>query len=199
MDSVLEEFNRVVRFGTPTTFNSSLTLESLNEFMPAFPMGQAAQQATVMKNLQALATGDHVGTPQELQPRNLGNEVQESGLRFFANVAEKEAAEQYLQEQRRKEAIEKAEAEGAEPPVFEGTPEPIIRDAEEAIRKVVLSQSVQGQHEKMKTATDPIGMARLWHLRSETYSTKDINSFEKKLSSLLKGGAKKAPQPQKRA
>lgn len=165
-----------MRYGMQTEYTPSLTLESLADFAPAVSGSAAGNSATVLQNLSVLGTADHVGAPQAFQARHYASEVQADGLRFFADPEAKKAAEKYIQE--------KIQAEGGE------SKGPAISDAEEAVRKVITEKAVSGQHETPKFATDPVGVSRSWHLRAETYTTSDVNSFEKKLTSLLvkKGG-----------
>ncbi|KJK79701.1 hypothetical protein H634G_05293, partial [Metarhizium anisopliae BRIP 53293] len=139
----------------------------------------AGRRATVLGNLSALGTADPVGVPQDLQARSYAEDLESEGLRFFADAKAREAAERYLQEKR---------AEGAGAGEGEGE---IIRDAGESVRSVVLDKAVRGEHEKMVFREGPVGVARNWHLRAETYTGKDVESFENKLNSLVGKGAGK--------
>lgn len=157
-----------------------------------------------MKNLSILGGADPVGTPQNLQARNDAEDLEKDGLRFFADVKAKEAAEQYLQE--RKKNLSQSEVGGdAAAATAETVPEErIISDAEESIRNVILDDAVFGKHEALKFASDPVGVSRSWHLRAETYRQKDVEDFEKKLTSLIGPGAvakdaKKAKSQQPKA
>ncbi|PTB55028.1 hypothetical protein M431DRAFT_85563 [Trichoderma harzianum CBS 226.95] len=183
MDPQEQQFDDAVRFGTRTEFKPSLTKEALTTFVPATPATPEGRLATVMENLSILGgRADPVGVPQGLQAKNYAEEVQGNGARFFANVKAREAAEEYLQEQRR----EKLLAEGKEVPAEQ---QPIIKDAEEAVKKAILDQAVAGKHETPRFATDPVGISRAWHLRSGTYTQRDVEKFEKKLTTLLGVGA----------
>ncbi|KAL7799401.1 hypothetical protein V8C43DRAFT_274949 [Trichoderma afarasin] len=183
MDPQEQQFDDAVRFGTRTEFKPSLTKEALTTFVPATPATPEGRLATVMENLSILGgRADPVGVPQGLQAKNYADEVQDNGARFFADVKAREAAEQYLQEQRR----EKLLAEGKEVPAEQ---QPIIKDAEEAVKKAILDQAVAGKHETPRFATDPVGISRAWHLRSGTYTQRDVEKFEKKLTTLLGVGA----------
>ncbi|KAJ4146624.1 hypothetical protein NW754_002089 [Fusarium falciforme] len=176
MDPDERHFDDAMRYGTRTEYTPSLTLESIVEFAPAVPGSAAGNSATVLQNLSVLGTADHVGAPQAFQARHYASEVETGGLRFFADAEAKKAAEKHIQD--------KIQAEGGE------SKGPAISDAEEAVRKVITQKAVSGQHETPKFATDPVGVSRSWHLRAETYTTSDVNAFEKKLTSLLvkKGG-----------
>ncbi|KAH0530546.1 hypothetical protein TsFJ059_005154 [Trichoderma semiorbis] len=179
MDPQEQQFDDAVRFGTRTEFKPSLTKEALTTFVPATPATPEGRLATVMENLSILGgRADPVGVPQGLQAKNYADEVQDNGARFFADVKAREAAEEYLQEQRR----EKLLAEGKEVPAEQ---QPIIKDAEEAVKKAILDQAVAGKHETPRFATDPVGISRAWHLRSGTYTQRDVEKFEKKLTTLL--------------
>jgi hypothetical protein len=153
----------------------ALTIESINEFAPVAPNTTSGKSAAVLQNLSVLGTADHVGAPQAFQPRHYASEIEAGGIRFFADANAKQAAEKHLQD--------KLQAEGKE------SKGPIITDAEESIRQVITHRAIQGQHETPKFASDPVGLSRSWHLRAETYSTNDVNSFETKLTSLLSKGA----------
>ncbi|KAL7908773.1 hypothetical protein GGI35DRAFT_480369 [Trichoderma velutinum] len=183
MDPQEQQFDDAVRFGTRTEFKPSLTKEALTTFVPATPATPEGRLATVMENLSILGgRTDPVGVPQNLQAKNYADEVQANGARFFADVKAREAAEQYLQDQRR----EKLLAEGKEVPAEQ---QPIIQDAGEVVKKAILDQAVAGKHETPRFATDPVGISRAWHLRSGTYTQRDVEKFEKRLTTLLGVGA----------
>ncbi|KAK8927431.1 hypothetical protein VCV18_003907 [Metarhizium anisopliae] len=179
MDPYEEQFDRDMRFGAATAYAPRLTMGSLAPFAPATPSSAAGRRATVLGNLSALGTADPVGVPQDLQARSYAEDLESEGLRFFADAKAREAAERYLQEKR---------AEGAGAGEGEGE---IIRDAGESVRSVVLDKAVRGEHEKMVFREGPVGVARNWHLRAETYTGKDVESFENKLNSLVGKGAGK--------
>ncbi|KAL7808999.1 hypothetical protein V8C44DRAFT_359488 [Trichoderma aethiopicum] len=198
MDPQEQQFDDAARFGTRTEYKPSLSKEDLAAFVPAAPSSTPeARLAAVMEDLAVLgARGDPVGVPQNLQAKSYAAEVEgNGGVRFFADGKAREAAERYLQEQRREKLLAEGKAEEEIPR------EPILQDAEEAVRKAVVESAVQGKHETPKFATDPVGIARAWHLRAGTYTQRDVERFEQKLVSLLavggKGGvktqAKKAP------
>lgn len=190
LDPDEQHFEDTMRYGMRTEYTPSLTLESIADFAPAVPGSATGNSATVLQNLSVLGTADHVGAPQTFQARHYASEVEAGGLRFFADASAKQAAERHMQEKARAEA---EGGSGTEPPKG-----PAISDAEEAVRKVITQKAIGGQHETPKFATDPVGVSRSWHLRAETYKTSDVNTFEKKLTSLLvkKGGSGK---PQARA
>ncbi|KAG8674927.1 hypothetical protein FPOAC2_00967 [Fusarium poae] len=171
LDPDEQSFEDSIRFGMRSEYAPSLTLESINQFAPVAPSTASGKSATVMQNLSVLGTADHVGAPEAFQAKYYASEIEASGIRFFADTEAKKAAEQYLQG--------RARAEGKE---LTG---PIIAETEEAIRQVITQRAIQGQHETPKFASDPVGVSRSWHLRSETYTTHDVNSFQTKLTSLL--------------
>ncbi|UKZ75393.1 hypothetical protein TrVFT333_003077 [Trichoderma virens FT-333] len=162
MDPQEQQFDDAVRFGTRTEYKPSLTKEALSTIIG----GRA----------------DPVGIPQNLQAKTYADEVQSNGARFFADVKAREAAEQYLQDQRREQLL----AEGKEVPAEQ---QPIIQDAGEAVKKAILDHAVAGKHETPRFATDPVGISRAWHLRAGTYTQRDVEKFEKKLTTLLGVGA----------
>ncbi|KYK54703.1 hypothetical protein DCS_06663 [Drechmeria coniospora] len=189
MDPVEQEFDRAMRFGTRAAYNPSLTLDSLAPFMPASTSTAAGRTATVMQNLSILGTADPVGVPQDLQAKDYAQDLEVEGIRFFADAKAKAATEEYLQKKRREEAAGK-EGEGATT-----STEPIVKDAEEVVRTVILDRAIVGRHEKLAFAEDAVGVARSWHLRAETYTQKDVETFEKKLKSLLSSsGARAKPK-----
>lgn len=174
-------------------YNPSLTSETLAGCMPPVASKSAVNASTILQNLSKLGTGERVATPQGLQARNYAIAAQEGGLSFFADVESRRAAEEYLQTKRHDEAVAKATAdapEGSEPPTVERNSEPIIKDVEESIKKVILEQAVAGNHEAPQPAIDPISISRNWLLRSETWTEKEIQAFEGKLTSLLAKGKK---------
>lgn len=180
-----------MRFGTKTTYAPSLTREGLAAFVPAMPSTREGHLAAVMENLNILGgRADPVGVPQGLQAKSYADEVEANGARFFADVKAREAAEEYLQEKRKLEQELAAsstaeEGKGEQKQQQKQQPQPIIQDAEESIKKTILESAVEGKHEKPTFATDPVGISRSWHLRAGTYTQRDVESFEKKLTSLL--------------
>lgn len=181
-----------MRFGTKTTYAPSLTREGLAAFVPAMPSTREGRLATVMENLNIIGgRADPVGVPQGLQAKSYADEVEANGARFFADVKAREAAEEYLQEKRKQEqelpaaASSAEEGKEGEKQQQQQQQQPIIQDAEESIKKTILESAVEGKHEKPTFATDPVGISRSWHLRAGTYTQKDVESFEKKLTSLL--------------
>ncbi|RFU75070.1 hypothetical protein TARUN_7169 [Trichoderma arundinaceum] len=187
MDPQEQQFDDAMRFGTKTGYSPLLTKEALAAFVPAIPATKEGRLAAVMENLSILGgRADPVGVPQNLQARNYAEEVEGNGARFFADVKGREAAERHLQEKR----TQQLQAEGKEEASGEQQKQPIIQDAEDAVKKVILEQAVEGKHETPRFATDPVGIARAWHLRAGTYTQKDVESFEKKLTSLLGAGGK---------
>lgn len=206
MDPDELEFDNSMRFGVRSTYTPSVAAESFAEYMPATPTTAAGKSATVLHNLSVFGTADPVGAPNVTLARHSAFEVNNAGVRFFADVEAKRAAEQHLQEKR--QAANKtetkpegeAEAEGEKTETkAEGTPTPIISDAEESIRQVIMQRAINGQHETPKFATDPVGVARSWHLRAETYRTQDVNSFEAKVASLLSKKGVKVGKGEKQA
>ncbi|KAM5355439.1 hypothetical protein ACJ41O_002085 [Fusarium nematophilum] len=173
MDPDEQFFDDTMRFGVPTEYAPSLTIDAIADFAPAVPTTATGKSSTVLQNLSVLGTADHVGAPQAFQAKHYASEIEAGGVRFFADVEAKHAAEKHLQE-KTPQAEGGAENSGA-----------TISDAEEAVRTVITQRAINGQHETPKFATDPVGLSRSWHLRAETYSTNDVNSFEKKLTSLL--------------
>ncbi|KAG5978855.1 hypothetical protein E4U55_005837 [Claviceps digitariae] len=176
MDPYEEQFDKEMRFGAPTAFQPSLTLDSLAEFAPAIPTSESGRKATVLGNLCALGNADPVGAPQYLQAAGYAADLQASGVRFFADPKAREEAEQYLQQQQEQASAEQGSSE---------TKTVTVSDPEISIRQVIFEQAVRGQHQKMKFATGPIGISRTWHLRSETWTKSDTDKFERKVASLM--------------
>lgn len=204
MEPAEQEFDDAMRFGVKEVFNPSIDLKSLGEFMPAVPSATAHKPATVLQNLAALGTADHVGAPERLQSASYAEDLEANGIRFFADVGEKERVEEFLQQRRHDATVAESQAgvpEGEAPSTVARDTTPIIASAEEAIRKSITDKALAGQHEAMKQTSDPIATARMWHLRAETYTDKETNAFEKKLVSLLSkgGGGGKEGKKQPRA
>lgn len=194
-----KEFDDYIRFGTRTNYTPSLNFESLAEYMPPVASNSAKKASTILQNLSYLGTGERVATPQGLQASNYAASATQGGMDFFADVESRRAAEEYLQKKRYDEAVAKAKAdapEGTEPAPVEMNTEPIIKDVEDSIKKAILEQAVAGKYEAPKPPTDPVTISRNWHLRAETWTEKETQAFEAKLTSLLakgnKGPAKKA-------
>lgn len=188
------EFENLIKFGTTSEYNPSLTMDSLVEFMPSFPSTAGGKTATVVENLSILGRAEPVGATLDLHAREHASRVRHEGLRFFADVKTREDVEEYMQNNRRDYLASQAAAaaDGAAP--TDAEPKQIIGDPEEAIRKVIVDRAVVGVHETPKFAADPVGVARSWHLRDGSYTQKDVDVFEKKLASMLAGraGGKKA-------
>jgi hypothetical protein len=194
-----KEFDDYIRFGTRTNYTPSLDAESLAEYMPPMASKSAKKTATILQNLSYLGTTEHVATPQGLQASNYAAAIKRGGAEFFADVESRRAAEEFLQKKRYDKAVAKAKAdapEGTEPAPVEMNTEPIIKDVEESIKKVILEQAVAGKYEAPQAPTDPVSISRNWHLRSETWTEKETDAFQAKLTSLLakanRGPAKKA-------
>lgn len=186
MDPQELQFDDAMRFGTKTTYTPSLAREALTAFVPAMPSTREGRLATVMENLNILGgRADPVGVPQGLQAKSYADEMEANGARFFADLKAREAAEEHLQEKRKQEQELAASAEEGKEKQKQQQPQPIIQDADESIKKTILESAVEGKHEKPTFATDPVGISRSWHLRAGTYTQRDVESFEKKLASLL--------------
>lgn len=182
MDAAEKEFDDALRFGTRTTYTPSLDLKSLQEFIPAIATSNSdARIATIVQNLRTLGGGDPVGTPLRVQASNLAQDLERNGLRFFADAESLQAAEEYLQAKKQQGEAAEAGTDG-EPSKAAG---PIIAAAEESIRKVITERAIEGKYEAPKSATEPIGISRLLHLKSESYGPEKVAAFEQKLSSLL--------------
>lgn len=182
-----------------TKYQPELTAESLAGYMPPVASGSGPKTTTILQSLSQLGTGDRVAAPQGLQASNYAAAIQKGGIGFFADAETKTLTEAHLQQKRYDEAVAKAKAdapEGEEPAAVERNNEPIIKDVEESIKRVVLDQAVAGQHESPKAAIDALSISRNWHLRSETWGQKETDAFEAKLTSLL---AKGQAQPKKAA
>ncbi|KAH7155499.1 hypothetical protein B0J13DRAFT_618938 [Dactylonectria estremocensis] len=194
LDADEQAFDDSIRFGVATQFDPCLTLESLADYAPVAPTSSAGKSAAVLQNLSVLGTADHVGAPQAFQARHYATEIEAGGMRYFADAEARAAAEKHLQKNKPALPVEgEGEGEGQ-------AAKPFITDAEEAVRKVVLEKAVMGQHETPKFAMDPVGLSRSWHLRAETYTINDVNTFENKLTSLLaKRGGKPAAKPKAQA
>ncbi|KAM4058492.1 hypothetical protein HRG_006543 [Hirsutella rhossiliensis] len=165
--------------------------------MPATPSTPAGCAAAALQNLSLLGPADPIGAPLDLQARSYAQDLEASGVRFFADANAREEAEAFLQQKRRDEAAAAAAKEGGDVAAsgISSSEERIIQPADETVRQVIVDRAIVGQHEAPQYATDPIGLARSWHLRAETYSQNDVDQFEKKLQSLLsKAGKAGAPQ-----
>ena len=176
-----QAFMDAMRFGVPTTYTPSLTRESLALHMPPVASSSNPRAPAIHQSLSTLGTADRVGVPGELPPTMYALDLKEGGVRYFADVESKERTEAYLQQKRREEA--QAKATGDAP--VEVNNDRIISDAEDAIKKVVLDEAVAGQHQAPTFATDPVAVSRNWHLRAETWGSKETKAFEDKLTSML--------------
>lgn len=184
MDPQEQQFDDAMRFGTKTAYSPALTKDALAAFVPAMPSTPESRLATVLENLNILGgKADPVGVPQNLQAKNYADEVEARGARFFADVKARDAAEAYLREKRTQQLLAEGKTVSEEE-----LKKPIVQGAEEAVRTAILEQAVGGKHETPRFATDPVGIARAWHLRAGTYTQRDVEGFEKKLTALLGGG-----------
>ncbi|RDA88874.1 hypothetical protein CP532_5430 [Ophiocordyceps camponoti-leonardi (nom. inval.)] len=251
--------DRRLRFGETALYEPSLSMPDLEPFMPAEPSSAAGRRAIVLENLCVLAGGNSVGVAANLGPHVDARAFKANGMRYFADLEDRDAAERFLQAQRAaKEAREaekaaaaastdpkdkqqqqqgqkeaeattestteskgaeadatteskgtetdatteskgaeidattetkeaEAEKEGAAEKQVEAAPQrpPIMQSADENVKKAIVDSAILGNYEKPVFATDPVGIARSWHLRSGTYGAKDVESFERKLLSLL--------------
>ncbi|PFH59132.1 hypothetical protein XA68_12772 [Ophiocordyceps unilateralis] len=218
--------DRELRFGTTTVYEPYLTMEDLTPYVPPDPSTEAGQKATVLQELCLLAGGNSAVVGDNLGPHVDAQALRDGGMRYFADLEDKEAAEEYLQmkqslrerfEKRKKETAEEGggatstsrgsgttiatlEEQFAEVMEDEAErPRPIIQPADESVRKAVMDRAILGDYEKPTFATDPIGIARSWHLRSGTYLPSDVESFERKLQSLLGSETNRSSRPRARS
>ncbi|KOS18936.1 hypothetical protein ESCO_000264 [Escovopsis weberi] len=185
LDAAEQAFDDAMRFGTRAAMaGPRLTLDSLAAFLPALPMA-GGRGATVLQSLSVLGTADPVGAPQGVQAGRCAAEVEARGVRFFADVGAREAAERYLQEKRMREAQE--QGEGKDGGMVKGEGRRVIGDAEEAVRTAIVERAVKGRFEEPRFAEagDAVGLARAWHLRGGTWTTRDMVKFEQKIVPLL--------------
>lgn len=195
LDDTWKEFDKEIRFGTRTTFSPSFSLESLSAFMPANVSTAAGRTATVLQNLSILGAADPVGAPQLVQARNQAEDLERTGVRFYADPKAKEETEAYLQQKRG--ASEKQDEAATDSGPGDGGRERIITDAEESVRRVIIDKALSGQHEKPSFATDALGVTRSWLLRADSYTPQAREMFEKKVKSLVEGKAKASGKARK--
>ena len=182
-------FHRRMAFGERTNYNPSLTLGSLEPYMPAWTNSIAGKKNTILENLATLGTSEPVNAPARLTADSYVSNIQSQGLGFFADLKGRAYTEASLQGK-------EPAADGEEALFLEykaGTRPPRLGGAEDAVKTVILDKAVAGNHEKPAFAEDAAGLARSAHLRSHTYTTRDLNAFQKKLSSLIAG--RKAAKP----
>lgn len=206
MDVYEAQFDRDMRFGTTSSYQPSLTLDALADFAPAVPSGAMGRHASILASLSALGPTDPIGMPQDLPASSYAADLERAGLRFFADSKSRDAAEQFLQQKQQQQQQQEAKtaADGQDNSSSSSSSNNLldnkteggaavtrIQDAEESVRQVILDQAVEGKHEKMTFATAPVGLARAWHLRAETWTKQDVDTFEKKLTSLVDRGAKR--------
>ncbi|RCI12463.1 hypothetical protein L249_0260 [Ophiocordyceps polyrhachis-furcata BCC 54312] len=261
--------DRRLRFGETAVYKPSLSMSDLELFVPAEPSSAAGRQAIVLENLCILARGNSVGVGANLGRHFDARMFLTHGMRYFADLKDRNAAERYLRSRRAKrnrrsarprasrsrrrrrgrtafatsgtnpqgeqqgqneadattggqETAAKGEGAGAGAaetqgeaaagrPSFVPSAEsfqkaimscatqdeaaakrderprcrPIMQPADVSIRQVIVDRAIVGNYEKPVFAIDAAGIARSWHLRSGTYGSKDVESFERKLLSLL--------------
>ncbi|KAF4125113.1 hypothetical protein GMORB2_3952 [Geosmithia morbida] len=179
---------QAMRFGVETTYKPELTRESLAREMPAVPSSSTGPAARIHESLSALGTADRVGRPAGLTPAMYALDLKERGLRYFADTESRQRTEEYMQRVRREKALAAGKDESAI------ATDPIIRDLDEEARKAILDGAVAGRHDTLEYATDPVGISRNWHLRSETWGPKERKAFEAKLSTMLAKSKQAAPK-----
>lgn len=192
LDDTEVKYNDAIRFGTLTQFEPKLD-ESLLDFVPANTSTPAGRRATVLQNLSALGASEAVGASQGLQVKGYAQRFGNTGMQFFADLQDKARVEQYLQDEAKSVANEGDVANAKS-----SNSAPIIKDAEAAIQTAIIDQTILGKHETPKFASDTMGIVKSTHLRSQTYRQKDMEVFEKKLSSIL-GKVKNAAAAKKPA
>jgi hypothetical protein len=172
-----------MRYGVTTTFNPSVTVESLEGHFPAVPSGQQGPLASVHHSLAALGRGDRVGLPGEHTPKDNARAFHQAKFRYFTDIGSRDRTDAHLKERYK-------------------TDEQQILPADEHVRKVVWEQTVLGKHEapQFADAKNAPQMARNWQLRNETWQPREASIFEAKVASLLeraKPKGKVKPQPKK--
>jgi hypothetical protein len=206
MDASQKEFDHVMRFGEKTVWTPEISAESLAPYMPSVPSSaEAAARAAVLKNLSTLAQGtspDFAGQAEVQLSENTAWELRERGMRFFPDPAVKEEAEAALQEWRAKmRTLDETLKEKGEEPVYSkdyaahlrelvAADGPILKEAEESVKKAVVDRAVRGVHEKPVFAQDTPGLVRSWGLREGTYTDEERRKFESKVLGLLAKGQK---------
>ncbi|RDA92891.1 hypothetical protein CP533_3883 [Ophiocordyceps camponoti-saundersi (nom. inval.)] len=208
-----------LRFGESTVYNPSFSKSDLDLFMPSEPSSAAGRRATVLENLCTLAGGTSVGVDENLGKHNHARRMKTDGIRYFVDLKDRDAIVpnivRWRKNQKRnqggkiiKAALENQQGQQQEAVATTGketvaaekgvaaavSHAPVMWSAEESIRKTITDRAILGKYERPAFATDPVGIARAWHLRAGTYSSKDVESFERKLLSIL---APKTNDPEK--
>lgn len=175
--------------GQRTAYNPSLTAESLVGYGPAVAASnERAQGETVLENLRVLAGGAPFTPKPWGMPRHAVEQIfySREKMRFFADVAEKEQVAAWAASEEGAQFVEEMQARKE----FKKRPVPDVtklKGPEEVVRETIVAEAIVGEHEKpvFAPAKDPIALARNWHLRDGTYTTKDVESFEAKLKTLV--------------
>ncbi|KAG6155612.1 hypothetical protein E4U37_001016 [Claviceps purpurea] len=179
MDEEEVVFDRLMRFHSTTEYQPAFSLQSLVEYAPSFPSGEAGRTAIALEKLQ-----------------EVGGEISTAG-----GVAGSAAVENDVQQQKQdqdqnqiqdKTTVEAAAAEGSSAGGGAEAKTPdlaVIKGVDDAVLEKIYEQAVQGKHEKMEFGTGPMATSRNLHLRTGTWNGGAMEKFEGKLKALV-GGAK---------
>jgi hypothetical protein len=145
--------------GIPYAYKPSTTAESLLGFGPPVASDSTSGRVeTVLRNLRTLG-----GVPQSWEhASDTAAKLKRQGAVVFRDIAERKFVE-------------------------ENVPGLKLKGPDDLVKTTIIQKAIQGQHETPIFAplTNPVGLARSWHVREETYTPKDVQSFETKLITLL--------------
>ena len=179
--------------------NSAIVMENLGVLGTSDPVGapqnmQASIYAADLDRAGVRFFADVTDIPftqQYIEQQKVRQEAaaEKKALKAASKAASKavEAAAAEGEEKEEREAADKS-AVPEVPAEGQSAAVPMIGGAEDSVRQVILQRAIEGRHEKPIYAEDVAGIARARHLRTGTYTQRDVNIFEAKLNSLLAGG-----------
>ncbi|KAG6319490.1 hypothetical protein E4U44_007021 [Claviceps purpurea] len=179
MDEEEVVFDRLMRFHSTTEYQPAFSLQSLVEYAPSFPSGEAGRTAIALEKLQEV--GGEISTAGGV-----------AGSAAVENDVQQQKQDQNQNQIQDKTTVEAAAAEGSSAGGGAEAKIPdlaVIKGVDDAVLEKIYEQAVQGKHEKMEFGTGPMATSRNLHLRTGTWNSGAMEKFEGKLKALV-GGAK---------
>ncbi|KAG6182664.1 hypothetical protein E4U27_001681 [Claviceps purpurea] len=180
MDEEEVVFDRLMRFHSTTEYQPAFSLQSLVEYAPSFPSGEAGRTAIALEKLQEV--GGEISTA--------GGEALKGVAGSAAAAVENDAQDQKQKQDQDKTTVEAAAAEGSSAGGGAEAKIPdlaVIKGVDDAVLEKIYEQAVQGKHEKMEFGTGPMATSRNLHLRTGTWNSGAMEKFEGKLKALVVG------------
>ncbi|KAG6302629.1 hypothetical protein E4U09_002495 [Claviceps aff. purpurea] len=202
MDEEEVVFDRLMRFHSTTEYQPAFSLQSLVEYAPSFPSGEAGRTAIALEKLQEV--GGEISTAGGEALKGVAGSAAAAAAAAAAVENDAQKQKQDQDQDQDKTTVEAAAAEGSSAGGGAEAKIPdlaVIKGVDDAVLEKIYEQAVQGKHEKMEFGTGPMATSRNLHLRTGTWNSGAMEKFEGKLKALVGGanGARGAKNSGKKA